>query len=65
VGNKVAYDLMVTPREVEAFDTLTFCEVLGVSQDFVKEKMAEYRKYRSRIGWRTVVMIKQLPQEST
>ena len=64
VGNKVAYDLMVTPREVEEFDTLTFCKVLGVSQEFVREKMAEYRKFRSKIGWRTVVMIKQIPQET-
>ena len=64
VGNKVAYDLMITPREVEEFDTLTFCNVLGVSQEFVREKMAEYRRFRSRIGWRTVVMIKQLPQET-
>ena len=64
VGNKVAYDLMVTPREVEEFDTLTFCKVLGVSQEFVREKMAEYRKFRTKIGWRTVVMIKQIPQET-
>ena len=64
VGNKVAYDLMVTPREVEEFDTLEFCRVLDVSEEFVKEKMAEYRKFRTRIGWRTVVMIKQMPQET-
>ena len=64
VGNKVAYDLMVTPREVEEFDTLTFCNVLGVTPEFVREKMAEYRKFRTRIGWRTVVMIKQIPQET-
>ena len=64
VGNKISYDLMVTPREVQAFDTLTFCEVLGVTPEFVKEKMAEYRKFRSRIGWRTVVMIKQIPTET-
>ena len=25
VGNKVAYDLMVTPKEVEKFDTLALC----------------------------------------
>ena len=43
VGNKVSYDLMVTPREVEPFDTLTFCEVLGVTPEFVREKMQEYR----------------------
>ena len=64
VGNKVSYDLMVTPREVKEFDTLEFCRVLDVSPEFVKEKMSEYRKYRSKIGWRTVVMIKQMPQET-
>ena len=64
VGNKVSYDLMVTPREVEPFVTLTFCEVLGVTPEFVREKMQEYRKFRSRIGWRTVVMLKQIPKET-
>ena len=64
VGNKVSYDLMVTPREVEAFDTLDFCRVLGVELEWVREKMKEYRRFRSRIGWRTVVMIKQMPQET-
>ena len=64
VGNKVAYDLMVTPREVEPFDTLEFCSILGVDPQFVHEKMAEYRKFRTRIGWRTVVMIKQIPKET-
>ena len=64
VGNKVSYDLMVTPREVEQFDTLEFCEILGVEPEFVREKMSEYKKFRSRIGWRTVVMIKQIPTET-
>ena len=30
VGNKVSYDMMVTPREVDALDTLAFCDVLVV-----------------------------------
>ena len=64
VGNKMSYDLMVTPREVKSFDTLEFCKILDVSEEFVKEKMNEYKKYRSKIGWRTVVMIKQIPQET-
>ena len=64
VGNKVAYDLMVTPREVEEFDTLAFCKVLGISPEFVRGKMQEYRKFRRKIGWQTVVMIKQIPQET-
>jgi penicillin-binding protein 2 len=37
VENKVAYDLMVTPREVEPFDTLDFCSIIGVSEEFVRE----------------------------
>lgn len=64
VGNKVAYDLLVTPREVKTFDTTTFCKVLGVDIEFVREKMAEYRKNRRRIGYQSVVMIKQLPPET-
>ena len=64
VGNKRAYDLMVTPREVEAFDTLGLAEILQVDPDFIREKMAEYRRFRRKIGWQTVVMIKQMPQET-
>ncbi len=64
VGNKVAYDLLVTPREVEEFDTLAFCDVLDVSPEFVREKMREYRKNRRRIGWQSVTMIKQMPPET-
>ena len=64
VGNKVAYDLLVTPREVEAFDTLGLAKVLDVDPDVIREKVAEYRKYRRRIGWQTVVMTKQIPQET-
>ena len=63
VGKKVAYDLLVTPREVKEFDTLTFCNVLDVDIEFVREKMAEYKKNRRRIGYQSVVMIKQLPPE--
>ena len=67
VGNKVAYDLLVTPREVEklkGFDTLGLAKVLDINPDVIREKMAEYRKFRTRIGWQTVVMLKQIPQET-
>ncbi len=64
VGNKVAYDLLVTPREVEAFDTVGLAKVLDVDPEIIREKMGEYRKNRRRIGWQTVVMLKQIPQET-
>ena len=63
VGNKVVYDLLVTPKEVKAFDTLEFCTALAIEPEFVKEKMDEYRRFRSRIGWQTLTFLKQLPPE--
>ena len=63
VGNKVAYDLLVTPREVEEFDTVTFCQVLDVPIEFIREKMDEYRKNRRKIGYQSVVMLKQIEPE--
>ena len=32
VYNKPAYDLLVTPRETEKFDTVYFCELLEISK---------------------------------
>ena len=64
VGNTVSYDILVTPREVQAFDTLQLAEALNVPADVIREKMAEYRKNRSRIGYQTVVMLKKIPPET-
>ena len=63
VGNKVVYDLLVTPREVTPFDTAAFCAVLDLDSAFVKDKMAEYRKFRKKIGWQTLPFLKQLSPE--
>ena len=64
VGNKVAYDIVVTPREIQEFDTLALAAALDVSPDLIREKMAEYKKNRRRIGWQSVVMLKKIPQET-
>ncbi len=63
VGNRITYDLLVTPREVSPFDTLALCDALDLSPDFVREKMDEYRRNRRRIGYQSVVMVKQIPLE--
>ena len=63
VGNKIAYDLLVTPKEVEAFDTLALCEALDISPEFVREKMKEYYRDRRKIGYQSVVMLKQMTPE--
>lgn len=64
VGNKVAYDLMVTPKEVEEFDTLALCKVLDITPEFVRAKMQEFYQNRRRIGYQSVVMMKQIPPET-
>ena len=63
VGNRVSYDILVTPREVRAFDTLALAEALGVDTSFVNERMAYYKKYRSRIGFQTLPFVKQISVE--
>ena len=48
VGNKVAYDILVSPRDLEKveFDTLALATALDTTVEFIRGKMAEYRKNR-------------------
>ena len=64
VGNKIAYDIQVTPREVRAFDTLALANALNVTPNFIRERMAEYKKNIRRIGFQSVTMLKQVPSET-
>lgn len=64
VGNKVAYDILVTPKEVEPFDTLLLADALNITPEFLRGKMAEYLKNRKRIGYQSMVMLKQIPPET-
>ncbi len=64
VGNKISYDLLVTPREVKEFDTLALSEALSVPYETVKSKMDEYHRNRRKIGYQSVVMFKQIPLET-
>ncbi len=64
VGNKVAYDILVYPRQVQAFDTLALATVLDVEPDFIKGKLEEYRRRRGAIGYQAVTMIRTVPAET-
>jgi len=39
VYNKAAYDIMVTPRQLEAFDTTQLCQILSISREDLKERL--------------------------
>ncbi len=64
VGNKVAYDIMVNPRDVKAFDTLALATVLNVSPQFIRERLDEYHKRRGAIGFQSVTMLRMVPAET-
>jgi penicillin-binding protein 2 len=52
VQNEPVYDIMVTPNEVEPFDTLEFCRLIGIDKagfDKRFKKAKNYSPYRSSI----------------
>lgn len=64
VGNSVCYDILVTPRDVKQLDTAALASALDVPVEFIREKMQYYHKYRSRIGYQTQTLLKQVPMET-
>ncbi len=61
VFNKPAYDLLVTPREVERFDTLAFCKLVEISKE---ELIACIKKAMEYSHYKPSILIKQIPPES-
>lgn len=61
VHNQAAYDLMVIPRQVSAFDTVEFCSILGVPKEFLERELKEAKRHSS---FRPSALIKQLSAES-
>ena len=64
VGNKVAYDIMVSPKLVQEFDTLALAAVLNVEPDYIREKMKEFRRKKSSIGYQEVTLLRAVPSET-
>ena len=64
VGNKVCYDILVTPKEVQEFDTLALANALCIPDSLVRSKMEYYRKNRKSIGFRTLPFLKQVSSEA-
>ena len=64
VGNKVAYDIQVTPHEVRAFDTLLLARMLDTSATFLRDKMKEYERNAKRIGFQPVTLLRQVSAET-
>lgn len=63
VGNKTTYDIQVTPYYVKEFDTLEFCRIFDIDTSFINEKFRYYREYRTRIGYQSMTLLKQVSGE--
>ncbi len=63
VQNKATYSILVTPREITGLDTLALASLLEVDPDFVREKLSEYRQYRTRIGFKTLTFLKHVDED--
>lgn len=60
VHNKPAYDLMITPRDVEEFDTLYLCNFLEIEKEELERKIKEAKEYSL---YKPSILIKQIPPE--
>jgi penicillin-binding protein 2 len=60
VHNKPAYDLMITPREVEMFDTLYLCNFLEIEKEELERKIKEAKEYSF---YKPSILVKQIPPE--
>ncbi len=64
VSNKNTYDILVTPYIVKDLDTAELCRLLSIDTTYVREKFKYYRRYRTRIGYRTVTFLPQVSAET-
>lgn len=61
VFNQAAYDIMVTPRLMEPFDTTEMCRILGIDRESVRTRLQSARSYSNRVP---SVFMKQVSYEN-
>lgn len=60
VFNQAAYDVLVIPKEMKAFDTLGFCQIVGIEKG---ELIAEVKKARLYSMYKPSPVVKQLSSQ--
>ena len=50
VYNQPAYDVMLIMREIQPFDTLDFCDVLGITKEQFLKRIADIKNRRLNPG---------------
>lgn len=60
VSNKAAYDLLITPREVQEFDTTLLINLLNLTKEDLENRIKEAKEF-SR--YKSSIIVKQIPPE--
>lgn len=61
VSNQRAYDLMITPRQVKAMDTLNFCEIIGIEKSYFDKQFARAKRYSN---YRASIFLKEISKQT-
>ena len=61
VANQPAYDVMIIPENVNPFDTLSFCELTGISKEKLIKSLKKARQFSKRLP---SVIVNQISKET-
>ena len=61
VSNQPAYDVMIIPENVIPFDTLSFCELTGISKEKLIKSLKKARQFSKRLP---SVIVNQISKET-
>ena len=61
VSNQRAYDLMVTPRQVDEIDTIDLCNLIGVDKAYFNKQFNRAKKYSNH---RASIFLKEISKQT-
>ena len=64
VANQPSYDLMVIPRKVKPFDTLTLCDLLDIDKQKLIKQLKKARRYSPRLPSPVVAQMSKIEYAS-
>ena len=63
VDTRVVYDILMLPKQVRPFDTLKFCQLLGLTMKDYHDNWARVKNDKGFSIYRPQVLFKQIPSE--
>lgn len=63
LDNSTAYDILVTPSELKAFDTAGFCSIFSLSRGTFDRMFEKIMERRRKIGYQSVIFLRQVGEQ--